>query len=68
MVEASSLPDFADFDNRDVYERCFGAASRRDTTNFVIEFDNTKAYAACDLGDASIKQLLQLEVIDSCLH
>lgn len=64
MFGASSLPKFGDFDNNDVYKRCHGAAVQGDTRNFVIEFDNTKAYAAYDLDDASIEQLLQLEVSD----
>lgn len=64
MIGASSLPEFDDFDDGKVYERCHKAAARGDTRNFVIEFDSTKAYAAHNLNDASVKQLLQLEVID----
>ena len=62
MVPISSLPEYGDFDDENVYNRCYDAAVRGDTRNFVIEFDSTSAYAAHDLGDASIKQLLQLEV------
>ena len=62
MVGASSLPEFGDFDDGNVYERCHGAAVRGDTRNFVIEFDSNKAYAAHDLSGVSIKQLLELEV------
>lgn len=62
MVSISSLPEYGDFDDEDVYKKCESAAIRGDTRNFVIEFDSTSAYAAHDLGDASIKQLLQLEV------
>ncbi len=62
MARAYSLPKFGDFDDGKVYETCYRAALRGDTSNFVIEFDSTKAYAAHDLDDASIKQLLQLEV------
>ncbi|KAF6234413.1 hypothetical protein HO173_007446 [Letharia columbiana] len=61
MIGASSLPEFDDFDDGKVYERCHKAAARGDTRNFVIEFDSTKAYAAHNLNDASVKQLLQLE-------
>ena len=68
MVEASPLPEFGDFDDPDVYEKCLEAASRRDTRNFVIEFDSSKAYAAHDLDDASMKRLLQLEVFGFLLH
>lgn len=64
MVRASSLPEFGDFDDGDVYENCYRAAVHGDTSNFVIEFDSTKAHAAHDLGTASIGQLLQLEVND----
>lgn len=64
MVGASSLPEFGDFDDRFVYEKCYRAATHGDTSNFVIEFDSTKAHAAHDLGTASIGQLLQLEVND----
>ena len=68
MVEAPSLPEYGDFDDPDVYKKCLEAASRRDTKNFVIEFDSSKAYAAHDLDDASIKRLLQPEVFGSLLH
>ena len=68
MVDASPLPEYGDFDDPDVYEKCLEAASRRDTRNFVIEFDSSKAYAAHDLDDASIKRLLQLEVFGFLLH
>ena len=69
MVEASSLPNFGDFDDRDVYGKCYEAALHRDTTNFVVEFDSTKAYAAHNLTDASMKHLLQVEVIGfPCIH
>lgn len=68
MVRASSLPEFGDFDDGDRYQRCYGAAVRGDTRNFVIEFDSTKAYAAYDLRDASIEQLLQPEVIYVTYH
>lgn len=64
MVGASSLSEFGDFDDGHVYEKCHGAAVRGDTRNFVIEFDSTKAYVAHDVGEPSIKQLLQLEVND----
>lgn len=62
MVPISSLPEYGDFDDKNVYNRCYDAAGRGETRNFVIEFDSTSACAAHDLGDASIKQLLQLEV------
>ena len=62
MLGASSLPEFGDFDDENVYERCHRAAVRGDTKNFVIEFDSTKAHAAYDLNHVSIKQLLELEV------
>ena len=65
MIEASSFPEFGDFDDKNIYERCHAAAVRADTRNFVIEFDSTKAYAAHDLSDASIEQLLKPEVNDS---
>ena len=70
MVETSSLPEFGDFDDQGVYKEFFEAAVRRDTKNFVIEFNSTKAYAARDLDDASIKQLLQVEVNRDliCIH
>lgn len=68
MVPASSLREFGDFDDGNLYERCYAAALRGDTRNFVIEFDSTKAYAAYDLRDASIKQLLQPEVNDNTYH
>lgn len=68
MVRVSSLPEFGDFDDGNVYERCYSAAVRGDTRNFVIEFDSTSAYAAHDLGETSIKQLLQLEVNDFAYH
>ena len=68
MVQASSLPEYGNFDDPDVYEKCLGAASRRDTKNFVIEFDSSKAYAAHDLDDASMKRVLQLEVFGCFLH
>ena len=64
MVGVSSLREFGDFDDRNIYERCHKAALDGDTRNFVIEFDSTKAYAACNLDDVSITQLLQLEVND----
>ena len=64
MVGASSLPDFGDFDDVDIYKECHRAAEHGDTKNFVIEFDSTKAHAAHNLGTASIRQLLQLEVND----
>lgn len=62
MVGASSLPEFGDFDDKIVYDKCYRAAVHGDTSNFVIEFDSTKANAAHDLGTASMGQLLQLEV------
>ena len=62
MFPVSSLPEYGDFDDENVYKRNENAAERGDTRNFVIEFDGTSAYAAHDLGDASIEQLLQLEV------
>ena len=68
MVGASSLTEFGDFDDGDLYEECYKAAARGDTRNFVVEFDSTKAYAAHDLGEQSIKQLLQLEVDDFVYH
>ena len=68
MAGAPSLPEFGNFDDRDVYEKCHRAAVQGDTKNFVIEFDSTKAHAAYDLGGASIEQLLQLEVNDSAYH
>ena len=68
MVEASPLPEYGDFDDPDVYKKCLEAASRRDTRNFVIEFDSSKAYAAHDLDDASINRLLQLEVFELFLR
>ena len=68
MVEASPFPEYGDFDDPDVYEKSLEAASRRDTRNFVIEFDSSKAYAAHDLDGASIKRLLQLEVFGFLLH
>ena len=68
MVGASPLPEFGDFDDRNIYETCHRAAVRGDTCNFVIEFDSTKAYAAHDLAVASIKQLLVLEVSDYLLE
>ena len=68
MAGAPSLPEFGDFDDRDVYENCYGAAVRGDTKNFVIEFDSTKAHATYDLGGASIEQLLQLEVNGFAYH
>ena len=67
MVGASSLQEFGDFDDGKIYESCYGAALRGDTQNFVIEFDSTKAYAAQNLSDASITQLLRLEVNEFCL-
>ena len=68
MVQASPLPEYGNFDDPDVYEKCLEAASRRDTRNFVIEFDSSKAYAAHDLDDASMKRLLQLEVFGFFLY
>lgn len=68
MLPVSSLPEYGDFDDEDVYKRCYNAAERGDTRNFVIEFDSTNAYAAHDLGEASIEQLLQLEVNDFAHH
>ena len=68
MLGASSLPEFGDFDDENVYERCHRAAVRGDTKNFVIEFDSTKAHAAYDLSDVSIKQLLELEVTNFANH
>lgn len=68
MAGAPLLPEFGNFDDRDVYERCNRAAVQGDTKNFVIEFDSTKAHAAYDLGGPSIEQLLQLEVNDSAYH
>ena len=62
MLGASSLPEFGDFDDENVYERCHRAALHGDTKNFVIEFDSTKAHAAHNLSDVSMKQLLELEV------
>lgn len=62
MVGASSLPEFGDFDDVNVYKECHRAAESGDTRNFVIEFDSTKAHAAYDLDKASTKRLLQLEV------
>ena len=62
MLGAASLPEFGDFDDENVYERCHRAAVRGDTKNFVIEFDSANAHAAHDLSDVSIKQLLELEV------
>lgn len=69
MVDAPPFLEYGDFDDPDVYKKCLDAASRRDTRNFVIEFDSSKAYAAHDLDDASIKRLLQLEVFGFfCIH
>ena len=62
MLPVSSIPAYSDFDDENVYRRCENAAERGDTSNFVIEFDSTSAYAAHDLDEASIEQLLQLEV------
>ena len=68
MAAASSLPGFADFDDGIFYERCHRAAVHGDTKNFVIEFDSTRAYAAHNVDDVSIAQLLQLEVNDFANH
>lgn len=68
MLPVSSLPEYGDFDDENVYGRCENAAKRGDTRNFVIEFDSTSAYAAYNLGEASIEQLLQLEVNDFAHH
>lgn len=64
MAGASSLPEFGDFDDRHVYEKFHEAALGKNTGNFVIEFDSTKAFAACNLDNISMIQLLQLEVND----
>ena len=68
MATASPIPEYSDFDDPDAYKKCLEAASCRDTKNFVIEFDCSKAYAAHDVDDASIKRLLQLEVFGFLLH
>lgn len=62
MAIASSLPEFGDFDDENVYDTVKKGINREETLNFVIEFDSTKACAAHDLGIESIKQLLNLEV------
>lgn len=63
MAGVSSFPEFGDFDDGNIYEKCHASAVRGDTRNFVIEFNSTKAYAAYDIRATSIKKLLQLEVI-----
>lgn len=78
MPIASSLPEFGDFDDGNVYETVKEGIFREETLNFVIEFDSTKACAAHDLDVGSIKQLLNLEASGSgsirfarprdCLH
>lgn len=61
MSGASSLPEFDDFDDKDVYARVKQGIEREDTLNFAIEFDSTKACAAHNLDVDSIKRLLNLE-------
>lgn len=61
MPIASSLPEFGDFDDGNVYETVKEGIFREETLNFVIEFDSRKACAAHDLDVGSIQQLLNLE-------
>ena len=62
MATASSLPEFGDFDDGNVYETIKEGINRAESLNFVIEFDSSKACAAHNLGIESIKTLLSLEV------
>lgn len=65
MAGAASLPEFGDFDDEVVYNRCRQALLQVDTLNFVIDFDGTKAYAVENLSVATLQQLLLVEVNDS---
>ena len=62
MALDPALRGFENLDDIAVYERFEKAIIDPDTRNFVIEFDETKAYAALDIDESILETLLPIKV------
>ena len=62
MALDPALRGFENLDDIAVYERIEKAIIDPDTRNFVIEFDETKAYAALDIDESILETLLPIKV------
>ena len=66
MALDHTLRGFENLDLSPVYERFEKAVIDPDTRNFVIEFDESKAYAALDIDKSILETFLPIKVsIDS---
>ena len=66
MALDPALRGFENLDDIPVYERFEKAIIDPDTRNFVIEFDESKAYAALDIDKSILETFLPIKVsIDS---
>ncbi len=62
MAGVAALRGFENLDDIDVYERFEKAVIDPDTRNFVIEFNESKAYAALDFDESILKTFLPIKV------
>ena len=53
---------FRDFDQVANYKNFLKAISSAETSNVVVDFDDTSAYAGLDLEDRDVDQLLEKQV------
>lgn len=55
------LPNFDDLDDPGVYRKSYSFLKKVESLNFVVEFDDSQAYVAQDLGKSEIQALLDTE-------
>ena len=61
MDTVKDIQGFSDFDSLHICTDVEDAVMRETTLNFVIEFDNDKAYAAIDIDDDSLQKYLTVK-------
>ena len=62
MALGPALRGFENLDDSSVYEKFEKAVIDPDTRNFVIEFDESKAYAALDIDNSILETFLPIKV------
>lgn len=55
------LPKFEDLDDPGVYQQSYSFLKKVESRNFVIEFDDSRAYAARNLSDKDVGNLLAMD-------
>lgn len=59
MASVANFPGFRNLDDCNVYHKYDEALQQAETLNLAVEFDETNAYAALDLGLSSLAQFLE---------